>query len=199
MVLIINYFILTSIFLALSLSFYFLRSREAKEQMIGSVRKFNGLKYVLVFLSVILITYFCLNLDLFTIKYQSLLNLLLLNISMAFLVISIVTFLHSLTYRNNYMIDLEYPSHRISKRGTIKLGKVMRKDKEKHDFYLSKMDLEAHMFVCGITGTGKSNFVQLFLLNFVKQYEIPFLITEFKGEYHFLQNRIKRFINNKTR
>ncbi|MBA7537923.1 hypothetical protein ES705_30195 [subsurface metagenome] len=46
------------------------------------------------------------------------------------------------------------------------------------------------MFVCGTTGTGKSNLLQLFLLDFTKQYDIPFLLTEFKGEYHFLQKKI---------
>jgi len=187
----INYFVLTSILLVISLIFYFLRSREANKKIIDSVRKYNLFKYATGFLSLISITIYCLNLNLFAIKNLSFLNLTLINLSMSFLVISIVIFLHSLTYKNDYMIDLDYPSNRTSKRGIIKLGKVMHKDKKKHNFYLSIMGLEAHMFVCGITGTGKSNFIQSFLLNFVKQYEIPFLITEFKGEYHFLQNRIK--------
>ena len=164
----INYFVLTSILLVTSLIFYFLRSRETNKKIIDRVRKYNLIKYATGFLSVISITIYCLNLDLFTIKDHSLLNLTLINLSMSFLVISIVIFLHSLTYKNDYMIDLDYPSNRTSKRGTIKLGKVMHKDKKKHNFYLSIMDLEAHMFVCGITGTGKSNFIQSFLLNFVQ-------------------------------
>ncbi|MEJ2279456.1 MAG: DUF87 domain-containing protein [Candidatus Lokiarchaeota archaeon] len=60
------------------------------------------------------------------------------------------------------------------------------------EFYLSIMDLEKHMFVCGSTGTGKSNFVQNFLINFKKRYSTPFLLVEFKREYNYLQN----FINN---
>ena len=47
------------------------------------------------------------------------------------------------------------------------------------------------MFVCGITGTGKSNLIQYFLMNFTKRHDIPFLLTEFKGEYHFLQEKIE--------
>jgi hypothetical protein len=47
------------------------------------------------------------------------------------------------------------------------------------------------MFICGSTGTGKSNFLQHFLLNFIKQYKIPFFLVEFKGEYHFLQQKIE--------
>ncbi|MEJ2250300.1 MAG: DUF87 domain-containing protein [Candidatus Lokiarchaeota archaeon] len=57
---------------------------------------------------------------------------------------------------------------------------------------MSIMDLEKHMFVCGSTGTGKSNFVQNFLINFKKRYSTPFLLVEFKREYNYLQN----FINN---
>jgi len=176
MIFVINYFILTSILLVISLIFYFLRSREGNKRIIDSVRKYNLIKYATGFLSIISIAIYCLNLDLITRRNHSFLNLTLINLSMSFLVISIVIFLHSLTFKNDHMIDLDYPSNRTSKKGTIKLGKVMHKDKKKHNFYLSKMDLEAHMFVCGITGTGKSNFIQLFLLNFLKRYEIPFFL-----------------------
>jgi hypothetical protein len=34
---------------------------------------------------------------------------------------------------------------------------------------------------------GKSNFVQNFLINFKKKHNIPFLLVEFKREYHFLK------------
>jgi hypothetical protein len=42
-----------------------------------------------------------------------------------------------------------------------------------------------------INCTGKSNFMQYFLINFKKKYKIPFFLVEFKGEYHFLQNHIE--------
>jgi len=51
-------------------------------------------------------------------------------------------------------------------------------------------DLGRHMFVCGATGSGKTNFVQYLLMNFKKKYKIPFLLAEFKGEYTFLQDLI---------
>ena len=48
--------------------------------------------------------------------------------------------------------------------------------------------------MCGAIGTGKSNFIQHFLINFTKHYDIPFLLVEFKGEYHFLQREIDNLI-----
>ena len=59
------------------------------------------------------------------------------------------------------------------------------------NYTISLNDLERHMFVCGATGSGKSNFVQNFLINFKKLYDIPFLLVEFKGEYIFLQEKIE--------
>jgi len=50
------------------------------------------------------------------------------------------------------------------------------------------------MFVCGTTGSGKSNFLQYFLTNFKKKYDIPFLLVDFKGEYIFLQDVIEDLI-----
>ena len=76
-------------------------------------------------------------------------------------------------------------------------GKIVEKKSQKHNFFLSLEDLEKHMFVCGATGTGKSNFLQNFLINFTKRYKIPFMLVEFKGEYHFLQEKIKNFLNMK--
>ncbi|KKN30866.1 hypothetical protein LCGC14_0829910, partial [marine sediment metagenome] len=64
----------------------------------------------------------------------------------------------------------------------------------KHNFFLSLKDLEKHMFICGATGTGKTNFLQHLLMNFTKYYRIPFMLVEFKGEYHFLQKEIENLI-----
>ncbi|MHA1294723.1 MAG: ATP-binding protein, partial [Promethearchaeota archaeon] len=66
----------------------------------------------------------------------------------------------------------------------------MKGNSKKFNFFLSMEDLEKHMFICGATGTGKSNFLQHFLLNFNKKMNIPFFLVEFKGEYHFLQKKI---------
>jgi hypothetical protein len=85
---------------------------------------------------------------------------------------------------------LEIPSRKISKSGKIPVGRILRGMIQKREFKLSFKDLEKHMFVCGATGTGKSNFLQNFLINFTKVSNIPFFLVEFKGEYHFLQKII---------
>jgi len=105
-----------------------------------------------------------------------------------------MVFYNSLRLTPKYVIELDYPSRTKSKRGTIKLGKIMSKNKSRHNFFLNMSDLAPHMFVCGITGTGKSNLIQHFLLNFGKHHDLPFLLTEFKGEYQFLQKRIKNLL-----
>ena len=92
------------------------------------------------------------------------------------------------------IIDLPIPSRMDSKKGDIKIGRLVRKRRKKYHFYLSLKDLERHMFICGFTGTGKSNFVYNFLINFKKKYKIPFFLVEFKGEYKFLHKNLKEIL-----
>ncbi|MFX0024494.1 MAG: ATP-binding protein [Candidatus Hermodarchaeota archaeon] len=77
-----------------------------------------------------------------------------------------------------------------NKKGDIPIGRILKGKAKKQKFYLALRDLEKHMFICGATGTGKSNFLQNFLINFTKIHKIPFFLVEFKGEYHFLQTKI---------
>jgi hypothetical protein len=91
-------------------------------------------------------------------------------------------------------IELESPSFKASNEGTVRIGRIMRGGSKKYNFSLSIKDLEKHMFICGSTGTGKSNFVQNFLINYTKHHETPFFLVEFKGEYHFLQEKLKDLI-----
>ena len=44
--------------------------------------------------------------------------------------------------------------------------------------YLSKNDLNKHLFVCGLTGSGKTTTVKHILKNLVQKEEIPFLVLE---------------------
>jgi hypothetical protein len=117
-----------------------------------------------------------------------------INVSVLFMGVSVIFFMLALSYKSKYIMRLDYPSRIKSKKGTIKLGKIMHNNRLKHAFFLNVKDLAQHMFICGITGQGKSNFLQYFLLNFTKKNNTPFLLTEFKGEYHFLQNKITNLI-----
>jgi hypothetical protein len=89
---------------------------------------------------------------------------------------------------------LDPPSRFSSRKGTILLGKILKIDRKIHKYFLSLKDLGGHMFVCGTTGSGKSNFLQYFLTNLTKKHDVPFLLVEFKGEYVFLQDEIKDLV-----
>ncbi|TXT60751.1 MAG: AAA-like domain protein [Promethearchaeota archaeon] len=118
-------------------------------------------------------------------------SVVLLTLSIFLFSLSIILFLISITHQNSDVVDLPVPSKIKSLRGSIKIGKTLKRNREKHNFYLSLKDLEKHMFICGFTGTGKTNFLQNFLIQFTKLFDLPFLLVEFKGEYQFLQEKIE--------
>ena len=117
--------------------------------------------------------------------------ILLFNISTLIFGGSIVFHIIILFNKSNHDADLPAPSLFLKKKDKIRIGKIKSHFGINRYFYASIKDLEKHMFICGSTGTGKSNFMQHFLINFKQKYKIPFFIVEFKGEYHFLQNNIK--------
>ncbi|MFX1303944.1 MAG: ATP-binding protein [Promethearchaeota archaeon] len=116
---------------------------------------------------------------------------ILFNLANVLYSISIILYLFTFLRVDENIIDLEIPSQLSNKKGNIPIGRILRGKAKKQKFYLSIKDLEKHMFICGATGTGKSNFLQNFLINFKKIYKIPFFLVEFKGEYHFLQKKIE--------
>jgi hypothetical protein len=116
---------------------------------------------------------------------------ILFNIANLAYSVSVIFFLLSYLQNNKGLIDLEIPSQLSNKQGQVPIGRILKGKAKKNKFFLSVKDLEKHMFICGATGTGKSNFLQNFLTNFKKIYKIPFFLVEFKGEYHFLQKRIE--------
>jgi predicted NACHT family NTPase len=120
--------------------------------------------------------------------------IIFISASLPLLCFSTILFLYSLNNTKEDVIRLRKPSFFKSRKGRIKIGRAMEKTHKKHKFILSLKDLEKHMFICGATGTGKSNFVQNFLINFSKRYNIPFLLVEFKGEYQFLQKKIDNLL-----
>ncbi len=150
-------------------------------------------KYIIFIYLIIMGSIFLFNLALFypSQNSESDKNSMLNGLSLLFLLSSLMLFIKSFYIADQDVIDLEIPSRYKSRKGNIEIGKVMKKKRRRHKYFLSLKDLERHMFVCGITGSGKSNFVQNFLINFKERYDIPFLLAEFKGEYTFLQDIIE--------
>ena len=116
------------------------------------------------------------------------------NISTGFFILSLIIFLIPFIESNENTIFLEGPSYVKAKSGSIYIGSVLKGKTKKQKFFLSLNDLEKHMFICGATGTGKTNFLQNFLINLSACHEIPFVLAEFKGEYHHLQEHISDLI-----
>ena len=124
------------------------------------------------------------------IDYEVFLPTILFNLSIMFLFSSIIINVLVFFQVDESIVILENPSRLSSKRGNIPIGRILRGKIRKQQFFLSLKDLEKHMFICGATGTGKSNFLMNFLIKFSKIFKIPFFLVEFKGEYHFLQKKI---------
>ena len=101
-----------------------------------------------------------------------------------------ICFFPSIISHKNEKIELPYPSRFRAKSGQIEMGRIIFRNKKKYKFKLSIGDLERHMFICGSTGSGKTNFHQHFLIKLNKLLNIPFLLCEFKGEYSFLQEKL---------
>jgi len=160
---------------------------------VSRVREFRSVKsqYSILLLLIIMYTIFAVNLSVLTPGGigESFKTILFSSLSQLFLIFSVILFFKSFFLFDDLVL-LKHPSRFKSRRGTILLGKVLKNDRKKHKFFLPFKDLERHMFVCGATGSGKSNFLQYFLTNFKKHYNIPFLLVEFKGEYTFLQEVI---------
>jgi hypothetical protein len=119
------------------------------------------------------------------------LYMLFYNISIAIFGISLAYHLSNFLNKSEIEADLHFPRVFSKCNSKIRMGKIGGFLGFKTSFYASIKDLEKHMFICGSTGTGKSNFMQYFLINFKKKYQVPFFLVEFKGEYHFLQNYIE--------
>lgn len=119
-----------------------------------------------------------------------LVNIISFNLSILFLGVTVIIQILSYFNAEESITNLDPPSYSLSRKGDIKIGRILKGNSRRFFFSLSLKDLEKHMFICGSTGTGKSNFLQNFLINFTKRFMIPFFLVEFKGEHHFLQEKI---------
>ena len=183
------YLILILILTGLNIVFFISQKRE------NSVIKLKILIIILLLISIIIFVSTSLNYLTSTDEsIKSTENVLFNNIFLFLLGFSTVLFFYSIHNTDDDVINLEKPSFFKSRKGQFRIGRVMEKTHKKHKFFLSLKDLEKHMFICGATGTGKSNFIQNFLMSFSKRYNVPFLLVEFKGEYHFLQKKIDNLL-----
>lgn len=84
----------------------------------------------------------------------------------------------------------------IDKYSSIEIGNVLNRRKKTHQrFRLSLEALNSHLFVSGITGSGKSNTIKYILTGLQSkqlEHKIPFLVIEpAKSEYKHLLSNIK--------
>ncbi|MBY8981714.1 MAG: ATP-binding protein [Candidatus Lokiarchaeota archaeon] len=174
----------------LTISYYIVKYIYIKRNYIIGRIKIRYLGYFLTLIHLLLSLSIILSLY-FDVREGYFRDILFTNGTIFFWFISIIIFYFSRDIESKYSMIMEVPS-RWKIKGTIQLGRILVKDKLKSKFYLSLDDLTQHMFITGITGSGKSNFLQSFLLELTKKHnEIPFLLTEFKGEYYHLQTQIK--------
>ncbi len=121
-------------------------------------------------------------------------QILLDTIFLFLLYLSTVFFIYSVHHVDDDIIELIKPSFFKARKGKIKIGQIVEDGRKRGKFFLSLEDLEKHMFVCGATGTCKSNFLQNSLIHITNRYKIPFLLAEFKGEDQFLQGKIRNLL-----
>ena len=189
-----SFFILTSICLTINLVYYFYKKRgytSFKIKYFILVGFFFTIIFLLYEFPVFLLQDTDYVLENFAYYITEVFSF---NITVIFFCCSIILYLLNCFKIDKSLIELEVPSYKASKDGSIKIGRILKGNSKKYNFLLPFNDLEKHMFICGSTGTGKSNFMQNFLINITKQFKKPFFLVEFKGEYHFLQENIKDLI-----
>ena len=189
-----SFFILTSIFLTFNLVYYFYKKRGYNSFKIKSfilVGFFVTIFFLLSEFPPFLLQDSDYVLENFT---HYIIEVVSFNLTLILFCCSVILYILNCFKIEKSLIELELPSFKASKNGSIKIGRILKGNSKKFNFFLSFNDLEKHMFICGSTGTGKSNFMQNFLINITKQFKKPFFLVEFKGEYHFLQEHIKDLI-----
>lgn len=87
------------------------------------------------------------------------------------------------------------PQNTIS--GEYAIGKVMYNDKPAYPFGLREDELIQHTSILGRSGSGKSNLVYVFLLNFIGKNK-PFLIFDWKKNYRSLLELLPEEKKNDT-
>jgi len=134
------YFFLNLFLVFLALMFFIFKKMEYKGRI---------LKYFFIILVTISLLEFFLNLDIYIPSEVSkpLNSSLFISLIQVFLFSSLGLFIYSLFIRDQDVIELECPSLFRSHLGKIEIGKVMKKTRKKHKFFLTINDLVRYMFV----------------------------------------------------
>ncbi len=189
-----SFFYFTLFTALLSGVIYLLNYEYNKKKSLSTPKLLHVFKFGYLLLFSVSFYFFLSNLDLFYREPENLATLLIVNGSMFYFFISVILFAFSMKKSHKFIIKLDFPSRSQCHRGSIKLGKIVHENHKKYSYYLDLEDLTQHMFICGITGSGKSNLVQYFLLKFTQKHSLPFLLAEFKGEYQFLQEKMPNLL-----
>jgi hypothetical protein len=187
----------------LSLIHYIVKLHQNNDHIQGNPEEYRKLKVTVLFLFLIcliaeiqaLISFYLEGITLEKIyEGNSLKIVTIIIISIGLLLLFFIIFFPVLLTNQNNQIELPYPSRYRAKQGQIEMGRIKFLNKKKHKFKLLISDLERHMFICGSTGSGKTNFHQRFLIQLDSILNVPFLLCEFKGEYTFLQKKMKNVL-----
>jgi len=168
-----SFFILTSICLTINLVYYFFKKRgytSFKIKFFILVGFFVTIFFLLSEFPLFLLQnsdYVLKNFNYYIVEVVS------FNLTVILFCVSIILYILNCFKIEKSLIELEIPSFKASKNGSIKIGRILKGISKKFNFFLSFNDLEKHMFICGSTGTGKSNFMQNFLINITKQFKKP--------------------------
>ncbi len=186
------------VFLIFSIYIYLYRKKSFRFTIIRKAKRKENLyiNYGTTGMIFVYTIFFILNFNFYNRNMDNnvILNLIALSQLFFWTSITIVAKSFKFSARKEDFVEFNFPSKREASEGEIKVGEILHKGKEQYDYYIKLRDLERHMFITGITGSGKSNFLQNFLVNYKNDYDTPILLAEFKGEYHYLQKLIPNLL-----
>ncbi|GAB4327497.1 MAG: hypothetical protein Kow0069_34370 [Promethearchaeota archaeon] len=94
----------------------------------------------------------------------------------------------SVVQRGIALPRLNSPPNEVTQAGDLYLGHIGEDSTVPRQFFLSVEDLKRHVFVCGLTGTGKTFLVFSLIVELERVLpHVPVLLFDFKGEYSYLQ------------
>ncbi len=143
--LLVIFFLLNVLTLILSTAFNYFKSSETKKHIMR-LNQDAIIKIVISVLVCVLFLIFVMNMNHFSQDSFSVFDLILINCSMVLFFSSIGIFSFTFHIPKLDILRLPYPSRARARAGTIKIGKIIYKNKKKYPFFLSMNDLQKHIF-----------------------------------------------------